>query len=80
MSSTIGSTSQVSANIIQNNGQRNTDQTVRREQQQPSQTTVQATKSAENYQKIAEDIIAKRASGQAQQQSPIRGQVVDLLV
>jgi hypothetical protein len=84
MSGAIGSTpTQIQPNIIQNSVQQNAQKTVQREttqQQAPNREVAQA-QSNQNFQKIAQDIIASRAeapvvdSGSSQ-----RGQVVDILV
>jgi len=77
MSGSIGSTPQITPNTIQNSVQNNAQQSIQRQAQQPQRDVAQA-QSNQNFQKIAEDIIAQRANNEAVQQAPSRGQVVDL--
>lgn len=80
MSGSIGSsTSQVQPNIIQNSVQQNAQQSVQRQVQKPTPEVAQTTQN-QNFQKLAENIIAQRANADAVQQAPQRGQVVNLLV
>ena len=80
MSGSIGSTPQIQPNTIQNSVQNNAQQSVQRQAQQPQREAVQAPQN-QNFQQLAQEIIAQRASGETQQQQATqRGQVVDLLV
>ena len=79
MSGSIGSTPQVTPNIIQNSVQQNAQQSIQRQTQQPQREVAQPAQN-QNFQKLAENIIAQRANAETVQQAPSRGQVVDLLV
>jgi len=81
MSGQIGSaTSQIQQNIIQNSPQQNAQKSVQREVKQELQNQ-SAGSGTENFQKLAQDILAKRAAGEAVIQPTIeRGQVVDITV
>ncbi len=80
MSSSIGSAPQIQPNIIQNSVQQNAQQAVKRQTQQSSAPVAQAQQN-QNFQQIAQDIIAQRtSSAEVSQQANQRGQVVDLLV
>ena len=80
MSGTIGSTPQIQPNIIQNSVQKNAQQSVQRDAQKPSAENTQVNQN-QNFQKLAQDIIAQRTSStEVSQQAAERGQVVDLLV
>lgn len=81
MSGSIGSTPQITPNTIQNSMQNNAQQSVQRQTQQPQRDVAQAPQQNQNFQQLAQEIIAQRASGETQQQQATqRGQVVDLLV
>ena len=76
----IGSTPQIQPNIIQNSPQDNAQKAVRQNVQAREEQTSPAPEN-KNFQKLAEDILAKRASGDAVQKPAIeRGQVIDLLI
>ena len=80
MSGSIGSTPQIQPNIIQNSVQKNAQQAVQRDSQQPNAEVAQSNQN-QNFQKLAQDIIAQRTnSTEISQQAAQRGQVVDLLV
>ena len=80
MSGQIGQTPLIQPNIIQNSQQNNAQKAVQRESVAPD-TTNQSASQNQNFQKIAADILAARASGDATVKPTIdRGQVVDILV
>lgn len=79
MSGSIGSTPQILPNTIQNSVQNNAQQSIQRQTQQPQREVAQ-TQQNQNFQKLAENVIAQRANSENVQQAPSRGQVVDLLV
>jgi hypothetical protein len=76
----IGQVPQYQPNIIQNSPQQNAQKTVQ-QQVQKQQTEITEQPKNENFQKLAEQVLAKRASGEAVQKLVAdRGQVIDLLV
>jgi len=81
MSGSIGQTPQLQSNVIQNSVQQNAQKSINRQAQPGQNQDVAKAQSNQNFQKIAQDIIASRADAPVTDSgSSQRGQVVDLLV
>lgn len=80
----IGQTPQLQPGLIQNSQPQpssNQQKPVRQEAQSRGNTGGQDVDTNTNFQKLAEDILAKRASGEAVQRPAVeRGQVLDIVV
>lgn len=86
MSGSIGQTPQIQPNVIQQNAQQNAQRSVNRDAQQGSSNNssreVAQAQSNQNFQQLAQDIIASRAEAPVSggNAAPQRGQVLDILV
>ena len=80
MSGSIGPAPQIQPNVIQNSVQQNAQKAVQRDSDNTNGQVAQANAN-QDFVKLAQDIIAERASGvEVGSSSSDRGQVVDLLV
>lgn len=79
----IGQAPQLQPNLIQTAVQQDSSQrqVQQQAQQARSETTSRASAETQNFQKLAEEVLAKRASGESVQRPAVeRGQVLDMLV
>ena len=77
----IGQAPLLQPNLIQSTPQQSVPKPVQPQAQKAQNSSSPAQSENRNFQKLAEDVLAKRASGEAVQRPAVeRGQVLDLLV
>lgn len=77
----IGQAPQLQPNLIQSAPQQVSQKPVQQQQSQSKQNQSIEFSENKNFQKLAEDILAKRSSGEVTQKPAIeRGQVLDLVI